>query len=393
MDGDMKKYLFLLLLIMSLSSHATKRHYTIMDLSNRLDNDVQVVFSKQWYDFDKDYKNPKNMPKKEVTRIKAKGGIEAGPGFAYVFKINDNLYLDVVYSLYNNNYATYTFCFSSKQRAYSSSKEEFKDKDAILKCESKENKDNKGKIVTLGDDNFKYFSLNYFFYQFEGDLHIKPVSWITGPFGIKAGIRDTGHVVNSKLKTGCSDSPKARLNMRILKKGMLRLNDGYYAMIDNCPYYSFCPKNSSYCEQKNSYFFTGDFYVLPIKSETETLFKNSANSIVHKLGTIIDYNIKPMNKLFKQKTNNNINVGDTVSGDKLYNLMKDTNDEYCKYSRQTNKNLICGEPKYTLQKRITGQLKYLPTKELKDYDCFVDSITYPNIGSNVCFLRNIKYGK
>lgn len=84
---------------------------------------------------------------------------------------------------------------------------------------------------------------------------------------------------------------------------MLRLNDGYYAMIDNCPYYSFCPKNSNYCEQKNSYFFTGDFYILPLKKETDVLFKKSENSIVYKLGSMINYNITPMNKLFKQKTN------------------------------------------------------------------------------------------
>lgn len=368
------KVIYIFFLFFSISAYADRAHYIKMEIANNSGEDLINIYHKNWYKVDSGTDGSRPIKTDTVGLIKSKGKIGAGPGFGYAYKIHDGLYLDVFMSLYQNNAMNYEFCFSSVARKFINGDKGFGDKEAILSCR-------KYHLQTDGRD--RDFDIKYGAYSFSGYVNVE----VVGAFGLY-----NGYFAHAELKgPNCFKAAKSRLGASIYEKSALRADDGYYAMFNGCPFFSYCPKGVNGCVKNDSGFYKGDFYALPFTEETLFLFKDKGNALVYLAGKTIDYNKKPVNSSFKQAPTISIQKGTVVSGQKLYDFAQRINDQYCQFSKNKNKEIICGEPKYTLQKRTSGQLRYLPAKELEHYDCFVDSTTYPNIGSNICYLKDVRY--
>ncbi|WP_368939645.1 hypothetical protein [Proteus mirabilis] len=367
------KLVFFSTLLLSASAYADKSQYVRLDLTNNTDEELINVEHSYVYRIDKGTNVSEPIGIGAVKTIKAKGNIGKGPGYGYVYKIHDNLYLDILFNVDQDGKHMLEICFSSKHRTFRGYKETFGDKESTLSCDMSIH------FVLVKE---KIFDISYGEYSIKGVMNGEKV----GAFNLYAAYSAKMTLTGPK----CSEAPKARLDVSVYEDSTIRYITGYYAMIKGCPYFSYCPESSNDCTKDKYGYYRGDFYALPTSDETRFLFRNKDVAVVSSLGKLINYNIKPINREFKQKSTS-IRVGDIVPAEKLEALMRETNKEYCAFSKKYDNKIICGEPKYTLQKRPSGQLKYLPVNELKNYDCFVDSITYPNIGSNVCYLKNVTY--
>ncbi|MEY1271281.1 hypothetical protein [Proteus mirabilis] len=368
------KFVYVLFLFFSASVYADRAHYIKMEITNDSGEDLINVYHNNWYKVDAGTDGSKPIRNDTVGVIKSKGKIGAGPGFGYVYKIHNGLYLDVFMSLYQNNAMNYEFCFSSVARKFINGDKGFGDVEKRLSCR---------KYYLQTDRNDRDFDIKYGAYSFSGYVNVETV----GVFGLY-----DGYFAHAKLKgPNCLKKTKSRLGASIYGYSGIQLEDGYYAMFEGCPFFSYCPKDSKGCITNSVGYYQGDFYALPFSDETLSLFKDKNDALVYLPGKTIDYNKKPVNRSFVQQKMTSIRKDMIVSGRKLYEYALEVNKQYCQYSKNISADIICGEPKYSLQKRVSGQLRYLPTNELEHYDCFVDSIDYPNIGSNICYLKNVNY--
>lgn len=367
------KIFYTFLLLFSMSVYADKAHYLRMDVENKSAITLEYVYSSYGPRSDKGY-NPKVPIKPGKTGLlKSKGWIARGNYFAFVYRINKDLYLDIFMSLYQNNYLIYEYCFSNKQRKFINDDNGFGDGGAAIVCDT-------GNSHSLLSHKF---NISHHEYSFSGVIEGQN----TGAFKLYRG-----YSFPAKFEgPDCSTKPKAKLGVKVSTDTLVTRNDGVFAMIASCPYFSYCPPNTELCKSKTvNGIYTGDFYWIPFSDQTLYLLRDKTYANVTLWGNINEYDKLPMNTSIRLGKPN-IKVGSIVTGDKLYDLLTEVNKSYCDASKKQNKDVICGEPKYTLQKRTSGEIKYLPAAELKNYDCYVDSVTYPNIGSNVCTLRGVKY--
>ncbi|MEX6156636.1 hypothetical protein [Providencia manganoxydans] len=366
------KFILLCLMATSHYTYAEASQYVSVLIKNELDDNITLEKRLMW---DRVGSLPAGVIYADnENRFHSKGLALRGTGGIYVHKIEDDLYLDMVFDQYHYGYFEYQVCLSNKARTNFHS-----DKTSIANY----NKNNPtGKLDCKSD------SSNSSSYQDKkveyGDIVVK-IHVVPKKVGVFKAYN--AKEVTVTVDYGKCKGRQAFQSATFSQTQRVNSKDAVYALYDDCLYYSYCPQNSNLCQFKNeNNDFEGTFYPIKSDSDITNLFSRK-NSIIHQ-NRLLSYDKKAMDRGFSQKkVNSNLfKIGKKISATQLKQLMDDTDRDYCNYIAAKDKNKVCHNPTYAMQPRIANQLKYLDKKYLDKYVCYIHTTTYPNIGSNICEL-------
>lgn len=299
-----------------------------------------------------------------------------GTGGIYVYKLEDGLYLDMLFRQDHYGDYEYQVCLSDRARVNftNGSRMYYKDYNKL-------NPDGKIICVTDSSKSKEYLDKKFSYEDVSVLVQVKTAK--SGAF----------NMYNSKYMTITVDNSNCKGNpvyqSATFKKTKAVLSrEAIYAMHGGCLYYNYCPAKSKnkLCDfESEDDFHTGTFY--PVSSEVEivSLFRNLESKIKESENKLISYDNKPADQGFLQESES-IQVGKKVPAVDLRRVMDKVDNQYCDYISSKNKSRVCHNATYAMQPRIANQLKYIDKKHLDKYSCYVSSSTYPNIGSNICQL-------
>lgn len=308
----------------------------------------------------------------------SKGAPLRGAGGIYVYKLEDGLYLDMIFRQNHYGYYEYQVCFSDRARLKFSDRMYVGDYNKLnpagmLSCAVDTSNSNK-----FVDKGLSYEDVTVL-------VHVKTEK--SGAFKAYNSKQMTITIDNK-----CRDNPVYQSASFIYTKEVPS-REAIYAMHKGCLYYSYCPPKSGSVNKMCNFkgendVYTGAFYPVSSDNEIVSLFSNQATRGIG--DKIIGYKEKPADRDFIQHItgNKNIRVGQKVSASDLRSVMDEVDQQYCDYITSKNKDSICHNSTYAMQPRVANQLKYIDKKYLNRYNCYVSSLTYPNIGYNICQLTS-----
>lgn len=373
---EILKILCILCIPVSDNVYAEASQFVGVTIKNNTENNIFLEKYRLW---DRTGKTPNvEIMSLHENYFYSKGNPLRGAGGIYVYKLEEGLYLDMVFRQNHYGYYEYQLCFSDRARLKFGDRmyvEDFNklNPNGMLGCTSDTSHSNKFYDKELSYEDIKIL------------VHVDPKK--TGAF----------KAYNSKqmtitLSNKCKNNPIYQSASFMYTKKIPQ-REAIYAMHDGCLYYNYCPVTSGSINKicnfnRESDFYTGEFYPVSSDAEIVSLFSNSKTSIKQNGSIHVSYKEKPADLGFIQRPvgNKDIRIGQQVSASDLRYIMDEVDQQYCDYIKLKNKNVICNNSTYAMQPRIANKLKYIDIKYLNYYSCHVSSLTYPNIGYNICKL-------
>ncbi|ETO41255.1 hypothetical protein [Morganella sp. EGD-HP17] len=362
-------------------AHAEAGQFVGVTMKNNMDDKIYLEKFNMW-------ERRGSLPDNEIqshaeSYAHSKGQPLRGTGGIYVYKLEDGLYLDMLFRQDHYGDYEYQVCLSDRARIKFTNGNRMYYKDY-----NKQNPDGQLICVTDSSKSKEYLDKKFLYEDVSVLVQVKTAK--SGAFNLYNSKYMTITVDNSN----CKGNPVYQsATFRFTKK--IPTQEAIYAMYDGCLYYNYCPPKSDsssenkLCEfERETNFYTGNFYPVSSDIEIVSLFRDLKSSMKQNDTKFITYNNKPGDRGFVQRNagDENIRVGRKIPATELRRVMDEVDKQYCDYISSKNKNSVCHNITYAMQPRIANQLKYIDEKHLDKYSCYVSSLTYPNIGSNICQL-------